>query len=256
MKNFNDLGFGDEPVAVDFDNLPEQFTVRDPLPQPGAGYEFRLPLITLNDDRWDTVNRGDGGKRLSYSFREGKSLVISKSPRDPKEVGYNVPWWVSNNEQEWNEGEGASSDLAYLLAAVLGPDEVAKLSNAPNIVYAKALCSASTKEFAARVVWNANCNEKNDIYRVKVDEAGNVVESGTVAGKKGCGRKYAQAARVNKKTGKQTLLLPKDPDTGLWAQTFDCPCGGRIWVNVNLREFKPSSSVGGVEAPAAEEAAQ
>lgn len=255
--DFNSLGFSDEAVPVDFQNVPEQITTREPLPQPGPGYAFRLPQISLTDivDKANGKTVGfdkvviDKGDRLAVNFRNELSLVCVKATR-PEFVGRPMPWYVTNKEAQWDEEKSPTSDMLYLIKDGLGG---ADLSNKPNRLWAEEIVKHAGKVFGADVVWTANCSERNDIYRVKVDEkTGDVVESGVVQGKKGCGRRYGLLYKKAKGTRKEQLLIPRydqdDPDgrhkAGDWAERFDCACGARISVFPALRAFHRTDADG------------
>lgn len=234
MPKFSDMKFTDKDrVPVNFATLKERGPRAAP-PQPGHGYIWQLPKITLEDDNWDEKET-EAGRRLVYNFRDGKELLLVTSPINPTEQGTLHGWQASNEERKFSDDQDAFSKLAFMLKAIGGFD----LSDGSNVDYARALVSLSGKRFQSSVTWTARCSPDRDIYRINPETgAGEVVE-----GLKGCGQRYGLKAKVNKKTGEETLAFPKD-DQGLWATRFECvePCEASISPFLDLYNFR------GVEA--------
>jgi hypothetical protein len=235
-----DVSAGD----IDFSNLPDQFGIRTPIPQPGAGYVFRFPTITQNDDNWlADLQNGDSQPRIGYAFNEGKELTILQVPGGQDGVGNPVRWRLTNIERKFDEEKSAASAMAHLFKHAFGLD----LTGEKNVAYAKALLAVSGRAFGGTVNWTGYCNKERDIYRPEQEEekdaAGNIIqaahEGGVVEGHKGCGQRYALKQRTNKKTGEVTLAVPKD-DQGRYLPYFLCAsenCPAQISMFVELQNF-------------------
>lgn len=262
--DFNSLGFSEEAVPVDFTKVPDQIVTRDPIPQPGSGYMFRLPAITLRDiaDKannksagFDKVQTPDGHDRLAVNFRDHLALVVTASPR-AEYVGLPVGYYITNKEFQFDPDKSPTSDLLYLLKDGLGG---ADLSNKGNRAWAEEVCKHAGQQFGARVDWTANCSETKDVYRIKRDAQGNVLEQGVAKGVKGCGRRYGTIYKAPKGKRKEQLAIPRyDADTengrfkaGDFAERFDCVCGASLGVFVVLREFEQTEQA---PAPASQPA--
>lgn len=240
---------GEEPVPTDMRKLADQIIQREPLPQPGPGYGFRLPAISLADENWDDVE-GDGGvKGFSYTFRGGQELVVIKAPRQ-RDINKPVGWIANNLDRKM--GDNVANTMVYLIQATV-PDMAEKLQGKPNSAWARALVAASGQRFRGRLDWAVKCNPKNDIYKVTEDESGNVVEAGVVKGKKGCGRSYATRI-FKKRDGSKSILFPRYEEdvlddagevvahAGDWVERFDCLCGARLGAFAEIREILPFGS--------------
>lgn len=240
MPKFSDLQFTEkDKVPVDFTKLKERAPRSEP-PQPGHGYVFQFPKISLDDDNWDEIET-EAGRRVSYAFRNGKELILVTSPLNPAEQGGLHGWQVSNEERTFAEGEDPFSKMAFLLKAF----GIQLAIGASVIDYAKALTTLSGRRVQVSLTWTASCSPKRDIYRVDPETGvGEVME-----GVKGCGQRYGMKAKKNKKTGEETIPFPKD-DEGKLAVRFQCiePCEASISPFIDLYNFRAVE----VEAPAAE----
>lgn len=226
---------------VDYQNLPEQFGIRTPLPQPGPGYVLRMPTITPNDDNWlDGLENGDGKPRIGYEFKEGKELLILQAPAG-EGVGQALRFRITNQERKFgkdSEEKSAASGLSYLLSGSFGLD----LTGKSNKEYAQALIALSGKSFMATVNWTAYCNPKREIYVAATDES----EGGKIEGSSGCGQRYALKQRTNKSTGEIVLNVPKDGE-GRYVDRFICAsenCNAFIMAFLELQNYKPAQGVG------------
>ncbi len=238
MPKLTEIAGLQEVVNVDFDNLPDQFTIRTPLPQPGAGYVFKLPIVNANDDQWiaDLMN-DEKQARIGYSFSEGKEFRILDAPGDKSLIGQELRGRITNVEKKWDEEKSAASPFAHLLHAAFGLN----LTGRPNLDYAKALIAVSGRAFAAGLQWTAYCNPKRDIYIPEDKEAG--IEGGVQKGTPGCGQRYAQKQRTNKKSGEITLQIPRDPVTGKYEEMFLCAganCQALVRCFSDFQNFQPA----------------
>lgn len=235
MAKFSDLeaaSQSQDPVPVDFGNLPEQFSMREPLPQPGKGYVWKMQPISLEDDIWEELQT-DAGPRIAVTLNPGtgRGLIIQQSPTG-NFIGQQVRARFSNKERDWEGNEaGPGSDMAYLIRALRGAD----LSNKPSMAYAQELVRLSKTNtlFSADLEFSGQCNPKNDIYKINpaTDEAEEV------PGTKGCGQRYAMQQRKNKRTGEVTKKIPQDGN-GVWQQRFECKCGALVGMFANLTNFQ------------------
>jgi len=232
MSKFTDLKFTEkEKVAVDFSKLKERGPRMAP-PQPGHGYIFQLPKISLESDIWEEIET-EAGRRLGVSFRDGAELILVTSPLEPSENGGLIGWRADNVERKFSDDQDPFSKLALLLKAAGNVD----LTDASSVEYAKALVALSGKRFSASITWNARCSPDRDIYRVDPETGNGEVMVGVV----GCGQRYGMKQKVNKKTGEEQLAFPKDPETGKLATRFLCAtetCEGSISPFVDLQNFR------------------
>lgn len=248
MSKFSDLegaSQSQDVVPVDFNNLPEQFSMREPLPQPGKGYVFKVSPISLEDDIWDEIQT-EAGIRIAVQLdpKTGRGLIIQQSPSGGY-VGQQVRCRVSNQERTWEDNEaGPSSDMAYLIRALKGQD----LSNKPSIEYAKELVRLSKLPvlFSADLEFTGRCSPDRDIFAIDPDTEEGAVQEGV----KGCGQRYAMQARKNRRTQELTKKIPQD-GSGVWQQRFECAspkCKALIGVFVNLRNYQQYPPTDGAEA--------
>lgn len=238
MPKLSDLvGLDQSAGEIDFANLPEQFGIRTPIPQPGAGYVFRMPSITQDDDNWiANLQNGDSQPRIGYSFNDGKELVLLALPGTTEGVGNPVRFRLTNIERKFDEAKSAASPMAHLFAHSFSLD----LTGKKNVDYVKALLAISGMAFGATVNWTARCSPDRDIYRPEDEENG--VQAGVVEGHKGCGQRYALKQRTNKKSGEVTLAIPRG-DTGQYLSNFLCAtpnCPALISCFVELQNFQPA----------------
>lgn len=213
---------------VNFSDLPEQFSgvPREPLPQPGRGYEFLLPQLSKDDDIWDERATA-AGKRLTVQL----ALVVTHSPWG-ENLGQVIRWRMNNQARMLN-GKNTST-WAHLIKDGLGGADLtgAKLSR-----YADELISHSGERFAADLGWTGRCNPDRDA-RGRGDQ-GEVVE----LGRKGCGQRYGLRAYTSKRSGERTVLIPRNPDNGLFLEYFTClrpNCGALVNVFPDLSNFRPA----------------
>lgn len=221
---------------VDYSNLPEQFGIRNPLPQPGPGYVLRFPTITPNDDNWiDGLENEAGKPRIGYEFKDGKELLIVQAPAG-EGVGQALRFRITNVERKFgtnNEDKSATSALAFLLQASFGLD----LTGKSNGEYAKALIGLSGKTFSTTVNWTAYCNPKREVYVAATDDT----EGGKLEGSSGCGQRYALKKRTNKATGEIVEAIPKVD--GKYVDRFLCAseeCPAFIMAFLELQNYKPA----------------
>lgn len=224
MPKLSEIVGLDEGVDVDFSNLPDQFSLRNPLPQPGAGYVFRLPSISPNDDNWiPDLTNDDNKPRIGYSFSEGKELILLQAPGitaggpGSEILGQAIRWRLTNQEKSWDAEKSAASPMAHLIYHAFG---IELPKGAPNSSWVKALIAISGRAFGGTVNWTAYCNPKRDIYMPADEDRG--IEGGQVKGHPGCGQRYALKQRTNKKTAEVTMAIPRDASTGKYEERFLC----------------------------------
>lgn len=235
-KKFTDLeaaSTSTEAVPVDFGTLPDQFSSREPLPQPAKGIVFKMQPVSLEDPIWDEIQTNNGPRvAVTFDPKKNKGLVIQKFPGD-RYVGQQLRARISNKEREAREeGESAASDMAYLIRAAKGND----LSGQPTMEYAKEIVrlSKAGATFRADLEYSARCDPERDIYGLNKDSG----EEEVLKDVKGCGQRYGMRAFTNKRTGDKTKQVPRDGQ-GEWQERFQCSCGAIISVFPNLRNFQP-----------------
>lgn len=244
MPKLSEIAGLDEAVQVDFSNLPDQFSIRNPLPQPGAGYVFRFPTISPDDDNWIADLTNDSKvPRIGYSFSDGKELILLAAPGGPnaENLGMPVRWRLTNIERKFGDDDKSPvSPMAHMLAHSFKLD----LTGKTNKSYIQALIAISGRAFGAGVNWTGYCNKERDIYVPADEETGQ--EGGQIAGHKGCGTRYALKQRKNKKTGELTLAIPRGED-GKFQERFLCAgmvqgvqCPALVSCFLDLQNFQPS----------------
>jgi hypothetical protein len=249
------------PEGVDFENLPEQFAGRDPLPQPGKGVIIQLPQVSnmLDLDTW-AEEETESGNRVAVIFG-GKeagqtALRTIKHPTDPASEGGTFRWRASNAEKKWDEEDGqASSTMAYLLRAV--DPEINLPEGSTNMDYINAIAAAHGRFFKASVLWTGACNPKGNKYVWSPEEEKPVEMEGHL----GCGQRYEMKQRTVKR-GKSPgvrLAIPHEEveqtddegnvslvTTDRYAERWTCSgkggkCGAYLGAFIELRNIQPLS---------------
>lgn len=238
-KKFTDLeaaSTSTEAVPVDFKNVPDQFSTREPLPQPAKGIVFKMQPVSLEDSIWDEIQT-DNGPRVAVTLdpKKNKGLVIQKYPGD-RYIGQQLRARISNKERAAREDDesGPSSDMAYLIMAAKGND----LSGQPTMAYAQEIVrlSKAGATFRADLEYSARCDPERDIFGENAEGETEVLKD-----VKGCGQRYGMRAYTNRRTGEKTKGVPRD-GAGEWQERFECAspgCKAIISVFANLRNFQP-----------------
>ena len=231
-----------EPIAVDIATAPEQIGNWAPLPQPGRGYLFQLPVISADHDV-DEIE-SDKGARVAVRFggrKEGMNypdpLLVLAGP-DDQAIGNPLSVRLSNEERSFGGPEDeAGSQLFYLLMA-FGED----MSHKGNADYLNALMAHGGEKFKADLGWTGRCSEDRDIYMVNPDTGEGAVQEGV----KGCGTRFSSRPTKTNRKGVTTWQAPREIDDegkeipgGRFLERFNCTCNARISLFPELNNFQP-----------------
>lgn len=202
--NLNNLGISDEQFSapVDLDNLPEQIGGFEVL-QPGK-HVFTMPA-SAGDGVWPNglfEIREDGvkGKQLVVHFGFNKDTKFDGrlTTKDGKKVS-----WIARSR--WSKIDGKPTSLDYLIADGLGyGGKVAAL-----LAMANAINEHLGKSFVATSSLSGY-NKNNQ-------------------------KAFSSRPYTNKKTGKETYAIPRDPD-GKFPNSFEDD-GSTVYCNVELQSF-------------------
>lgn len=213
----------DDPIPVDFNDMPEQQGLRQPMLQPGT-YEFALP-DKIEPKDFEQYQVTSLGPRLRLNLRDAKALkVVTRGGQ---------PFGTQLNNAEMERGrkggeQKKGSDMAWLIAAVGG----ALPPGAGNRSYRDELLKHGGKRFIADAVVSGRCNPDRDIYKAGEEKKG----------VKGCGTKFAMDGPFTIKNGpnagKTVYGIPRGED-GSWPEGVACPkCGADVRLFVNLSNFR------------------
>jgi hypothetical protein len=156
--------------------------------------------------------------------------VILHSPHGVG-IGDNFDWFVSNMERRVRDDEPAGSDMAFLLAA---------LNLIPNSrnqhAWVKAIIKAGGRAFMGDITYEAFCDPTRPIWRTEEGAE----RGGPVEGTQGCGQRYRlrMGTKPDRKTGKVTMAIPRDMETGAYYTRFLCVCEAEIFSRARIQNIQ------------------
>lgn len=235
MIDFSKMGLKKEEIPIDYEHVPEQFTVGAPPLQPGT-YHFQLPPTNIMEDianfatgskggGWRETIRGDK-QRVSYAFDAEHPLTVTwaQSSLNANAVGTIWRGWISNAERNRGrngEPEQLVSDMLFLLR--FGLNDATLKKGATNEDYIKALISHAGEQFQADNEFSAFA-KPGTVKRFRAADGSVVEDPG--------GSKYDAKINYYQKD------IEKDPATGLYPTQVQLPDGSILYCNGNLSRFK------------------
>lgn len=221
--DYRTLALKDDPIATDYENIPEQRTGGRPLIPPGR-YVFEIPKDVAA--AWvvrETTVAEQKVQRVAVESDRDHPIVLAAVLRKQDESLVGEVWYGSISNVERNrarKGEPANlvSDMTYLLRDGFKDQSKPKV----NREFIKALNTHAGKRFAADNEWSTYCN-KTKVRFIEVD--GQAVEDPDK--RFGCGANYYQNT------------IPRDHE-GYFQERFTCACGASLRCFQNLVRFGPA----------------